>query len=90
MKRYLLSVVILASLPAYSGHDYDHCADTDKSKTELCQAYLTGLSHGKTTVDNTAMTEQEDPYRSRALEQRVGERYRKTVQEEKKSVPKEN
>ncbi|MDX1303302.1 hypothetical protein [Photobacterium sp.] len=88
MKRYLLSIVILASSSAYGGSDYDACIDN--SKTELCQAYLTGLSHGKAAVDSTAMVEQDDSYRSRALEQRVGERYRKTVQMEKKSVQMEN
>jgi len=84
MKRYLLSVVILASSSAYAGHDYDSCIDN--SNTELCQAYLKGFSHGKEAADTTAMIEQEDPFRSRALEQRVGERYRKTVQVEKKSA----
>jgi len=84
MKRYLLSVVILASSSAYAGPDYDSCIDN--SSTELCQAYLTGLSHGKAAADTTAMVEQEDQFRSRALEQRVGERYRKTVQMENKSV----
>ena len=83
MKRYLLSVVILASSSAYAGHDYDSCFDN--SNTELCKAYLTGLSHGKATVvDATVMIEQDDSFRSRALEQRAGERYRKTVLMEKK------
>ena len=83
MKRYLLSVVILASLSAYAGHDYDSCIDNNN--TELCKAYLTGLSHGKAIIaEDTVMSEQDDSFRSRALEQRVGERYRKTVLMEKK------
>ena len=82
MKRCLISVVIFAS-SVYAGHDYDSCIDN--SNTELCQAYLTGLSRGKATiVDAAVLIEQDDSFRSRALEQRVGERYRKTVLMEKK------
>ena len=84
MKRYLLSVVIFAS-SAHAGHSYDSCSDN--SNTELCQAYLAGFSRGKATVSEaTVMIEQDDSFRSRALEQRAGERYRKTVLREKKCL----
>ncbi|MCW8330066.1 hypothetical protein MD588_14755 [Photobacterium sp. SDRW27] len=88
MKRYLLSVAILISSAAVAAPDYDSCINN--SNTEVCQAYLAGLSHGKASVDTTAMVEQKDTFRSRALEQRVGERYRKTVQDEKKSIQSTN
>lgn len=88
MKRYLLSVVMLASSAAFAAADYDSCINN--SDTEVCQAYLAGLSHGKANVDTTAMVEQKDTFRSRALEHRVGERYRKTVGEEKKSIQSTN
>jgi hypothetical protein len=84
MKRYLLSVVVLASSSAFAGSDYEGCIDS--IQTEVCQAYLAGVSHGKENVDIAAVDEQTESFRSRALEQRVGERYRKTVQTEKKSV----
>lgn len=88
MKRSLLSVVMLASSAAVAAPDYDSCINN--SDTEVCQAYLAGFSHGKASADTTAMVERDDPFRSRALEQRVGERYRKTVQDEKKSIQSTN
>ncbi|EAS42903.1 hypothetical protein C9J48_17210 [Photobacterium profundum] len=84
MKRYLLSVVILASSSAFAGSDYDGCIDN--IQTEICQAYFAGISHGKENVDIAEVGELEDSFRSRALEQRVGERYRKTVQTENKNI----
>ncbi|RWX54170.1 hypothetical protein [Photobacterium chitinilyticum] len=88
MKRYLLTVAFLASSAAIAAPDYDSCINN--SNTEVCQAYLAGLSHGKASVEDTAMMGQEETFRSRALEQRVGERYRKTVQPEKKSIQSTN
>ena len=92
MKRYLLSIMMLASSATVVASEYASC--TDKSNTDICQAYLAGLSHGKasadTTADTMAMVEQDKTFRSRALEHRVGERYRKTVQEEKKPVQSTN
>ncbi|OLQ79926.1 hypothetical protein BIT28_01355 [Photobacterium proteolyticum] len=88
MKRYLLTVALLTSSAAIAAPDYDSCINN--SNTEVCQAYLAGLSHGKASVEDTAMIEQEETFRSRALEQRVGERYRKTVQFEKKSIQSTN
>ncbi|WP_261857427.1 hypothetical protein [Photobacterium sanguinicancri] len=83
MKRYLLTAMVFASSAAVAVPDYANC--TTDSETELCQAYLAGVSHGKAAT-TTVMTEQDDSFRSRALEQRVGERYRKTLVDEKKSV----
>lgn len=91
MKRYLLSVALLVSSAAITASEYseyDSCINN--TNTEVCQAYMAGLSHGKASVDTTAMLEQKDDFRSRALEQRVGERYRKTVQLEKKSIQSTN
>ncbi len=88
MKRYLLTVAFLASSAAIAAPDYDSCINN--SNTEVCQAYLAGLSHGKASVEDTVMVESEETFRSRALEQRVGERYRKTVQPEKKSIQSTN
>ncbi|WP_299018896.1 hypothetical protein [uncultured Photobacterium sp.] len=84
MKRYLLSVVMLSSSAVLASVDYNDC--TENNNTEVCQAYLAGLSHGKASVENTVMSESKDDFRSRALEQRVGERYRKSVQKEKTSI----
>ncbi|KMV31144.1 hypothetical protein L4D00_05385 [Photobacterium swingsii] len=83
MKRYLLTAMVLASSTAMAVPDYTNCTSSDE--TELCQAYLAGVSHGKAAT-TTVLTEQDDSFRSRALEQRVGERYRKTLQDEKKAV----
>ena len=88
MKWSLLCGGVLASAVAVAAPDYENC--TNNSKTEVCQAYLAGFSQGKASVDTTAMTEQEKTFRSRALEQRVGERYRKTVQDEKKPTQSTN
>ena len=84
MKRYLLSVVMLSSSAVLASVDYNDC--TENTNTEVCQAYLAGLSHGKASVETPVMSESEDDFRSRALEQRVGERYRKSVQSQKELV----
>ncbi|MEJ2765472.1 hypothetical protein VV869_16085 [Photobacterium sp. MCCC 1A19761] len=76
--RYLLSVALLVSSAAMAAPDYESCTTHNKD-TEICQAYLAGVSQGKASVETAAMMKQEDNFRSRALEQRVGERYRKSV-----------
>lgn len=88
MKRYLLSVVVLASSSAFAGSDYEGCIDN--IQTDVCQAYFAGVSHGKENIEIATVDEQTDSFRSRALEQRVGERYRKTVQTENKNVQMNN
>lgn len=77
--RYLLSVALLISSAAMAAPDYESCTMTKHKETEICQAYLAGINQGKASVETAAMTRQEDNFRTRALEQRVGERYRKSV-----------
>ncbi|OAN14164.1 hypothetical protein A3K86_11295 [Photobacterium jeanii] len=83
MKPYLLTAMVFVSSAAVAVPDYTNC--TADNETELCQAYLAGVSHGKATA-TTVNAELDDSFRSRALEQRVGERYRKSVQDDKKVV----
>ena len=86
MKRSLYLVSMLFSAAVISAPDYQGC--TVASNSEVCQAYLAGLNDGK-TARTASMAEAQDGFRSRALEQRVGERYRKMAQTEQKtaSVP---
>ncbi|AWK82728.1 hypothetical protein WAX88_00930 [Photobacterium damselae subsp. damselae] len=81
MKGILFALVMI-SPAAFAVGDYTNCANN--SQTEVCQAYLAGLNQGKETVNSVAMTESERTFRTRALEQRVGERYRKTIESNKK------
>ncbi|UTV27280.1 hypothetical protein [Photobacterium atrarenae] len=76
--RYLLSVALLISSATIAAPDYESCT-TDNKDTEICQAYLAGVNQSRTSVETAAMMKQEDNFRTRALEQRVGERYRKSV-----------
>ncbi|KLV04421.1 hypothetical protein ABT56_14885 [Photobacterium aquae] len=77
MKYALLFAATLVSGAALAGTpNYDSCSQN--SDTDVCQAYLAGLNHGKAQQD-TVMAETESKFRSRALEQRVGERTRKTA-----------
>lgn len=81
MKGILFALVMI-SPAVFAAGDYNNCANN--SQTEVCQAYLAGLNQGKETVNSVAMTEPERTFRTRALEQRVGERYRKTIESNKK------
>ncbi|MBC7003735.1 hypothetical protein BIZ37_14325 [Photobacterium sp. BZF1] len=75
MKRAMMIVGLMVSATAMAVPDYQSCNQDDSS--DVCQAYLAGLNQGKSAAETTAMVENDSPFRSRALEQRVGERYRK-------------
>ncbi|KHT58195.1 hypothetical protein RJ45_25575 [Photobacterium gaetbulicola] len=84
MKRALIIVGIMMSATAMAVPDYQSC--NQDSSSDICQAYLAGVNHGKSAGETTAMVENDSPFRSRALEQRVGERYRKMASIEPKTA----
>ena len=75
MKRAMIMAGLMVSATAMAVPDYQNC--NQDSSSDVCRAYLAGLDHGKSAVETTVMVENDSPFRSRALEQRVGERYRK-------------
>ncbi|MGF1738179.1 hypothetical protein [Photobacterium satsumensis] len=83
MKRALIIVGIMVSASAMAVPDYQSC--NQDSSSDICQAYLAGLNQGKSAAETTAMVETDSSFRSRALEQRVGERYRKMTSIEQKT-----
>ncbi|PSW18975.1 hypothetical protein C9I98_14085 [Photobacterium sanctipauli] len=83
----LIAMVASASVVAVTP-DYDSCLNDNSS--EVCQAYLAGLNQGKSATVTAANIEPESTFRSRALEQRVGERARKMALIERKDVPSAN
>lgn len=83
MKRALIIVGIMVSASAMAVPDYQSC--NQDSSSDICQAYLAGLNQGKSAAETTAMVETDSSFRSRALEQRVGERYRKMASIEQKT-----
>ncbi|MEC6797502.1 hypothetical protein VXS03_10595 [Photobacterium sp. S4TG1] len=73
MKTLLVIFTCLFSLPSVAAN-YQQCVNDDRS--ELCQAYLKGMSDAKATVVKTTTVDNESTFRQRALEQRGGERVR--------------
>ena len=85
MKHVLVFAGMVMSSIAVAAPDYQSC--TQDSRTDICQAYLAGLDHGKSAAEAVAVASNDSPFRARALEQRVGERYRKmTVIEQKPAL----
>ncbi|MGF1681096.1 hypothetical protein [Photobacterium minamisatsumaniensis] len=84
MKGLLIIIATLTSASvAAVPSDYDSCLHESDSK--VCQAYLAGLNQGKASMQVAAI-EPVSTFRSRALEQRVGERSRRMVSVDKKAV----
>ncbi|WEM41871.1 hypothetical protein PTW35_14875 [Photobacterium sp. DA100] len=83
MKHAWVIAGIMMSATAVAVPDYQSC--NQDSSSDICQAYLAGVNHGKAAGETTAMVENESSFRSRALEQRVGERYRKMTSIEPKT-----
>ncbi|MGR5141355.1 hypothetical protein ACQKPX_06690 [Photobacterium sp. DNB23_23_1] len=83
MKRALIVVGIMMSTSVMAVPDYQSC--NQDSSSDICQAYLAGLNQAKSAAETTAMAESDSSFRSRALEQRVGERYRKMTSIEQKN-----
>ncbi|PSU31894.1 hypothetical protein [Photobacterium lutimaris] len=83
MKRALIVAGIMMSASVMAVPDYQSC--NQDSSSDICQAYLAGLNQAKSAEETTAMVKNDSPFRSRALEQRVGERYRKMTSIEQKA-----
>ncbi|GAD28457.1 MULTISPECIES: hypothetical protein [Photobacterium] len=74
MYKYLLATLCLTfATSGVAATKYQHCTTADRS--EVCQAYLQGLSDGK--KEDTKVISSKSSFQERALEQRGGERYRK-------------
>lgn len=85
MNKIIMSVglLILSTTAMASDEPYQYCF-TDTADSEVCQAYLTGMAKGlEVNSPSSKLAQLEDEnqnnFLSRALEQRVGERYRKTI-----------
>ncbi|MGF1725949.1 hypothetical protein [Photobacterium nomapromontoriensis] len=74
MKRSLVLVAMFIPSMVFAVPNYESCAQD--SSTDVCQAYLAGLKQAKSALESTELVDQDSSYRSRALEQRAGERYR--------------
>lgn len=85
MKRSLMLVAMFVSSSVFAVPDYENCAQD--SSTDVCQAYLAGLKQAKSALESTELVDQDSSYRSRALEQRAGERYRMIALIAQKSSP---
>ncbi|WP_318475653.1 hypothetical protein [Photobacterium leiognathi] len=74
MYKYLLAVLFLTfATTSVASTKYQHCTSADRS--DVCQAYLQGLSDGK--KEEAKVISSKSSFQERALEQRSGERYRK-------------
>ncbi|GAL05992.1 hypothetical protein ACFFLZ_16665 [Photobacterium aphoticum] len=84
MKRSLFIVaMIMSSAAVVAAPNYENCGQD--SNSEICQAYFAGLNQTKPALE-TASMKKDDAFRSRALEQRMGERTRKMELIDQKSV----
>ncbi|MGF1685582.1 hypothetical protein L4C36_02685 [Photobacterium japonica] len=75
MKRSLLILSMMMSSLAVAAPNYENCGQD--SNSDICQAYFAGLNQAQPVLETASTVKQDDTFRSRALEQRVGERYRK-------------
>ncbi|MCG7497579.1 hypothetical protein MHO82_11955 [Vibrio sp. Of7-15] len=92
MNKMIMSVgLLMFSITAMANDEqYQHCF-TDTDESEICQAYLTGMAKGLEINSSPAKLAQledeaQNNFLSRALEQRVGERYRKTISSSEESL----
>lgn len=92
MNKMIMSVglLMLSSTVMASEDPYQHCF-TESAESEVCQAYLTGMAKGLKVNDSSSElvlleSEGQSSFLSRALEQRVGERYRKTISSAEESL----
>lgn len=89
MKKRLVLITscLIAAMPALANESYQHCLEGAESK--VCKAYLAGLSEQaepeslEATETHVVQSKAGHTFLDRALEQRAGERLRKSLEHQK-------